>query len=255
MKKVAVLNLMPTKIKTENQFRQIFAELDQDVGLNFIRLESYISKNTDKFYLENNYLPTRKLTDYDFDRLIITGAPLEDKEFSEIEYWDELKRVFDYAEENIKSTIYICWSVIAALKYRYGIEKELVSDKIFGLFSQEVLADNKLLAREVEEFKIPHSRYFKLDENEIKEAGLEVISAGREVGPAIFASKDLKDIYISGHFEYNQNTLVKEYKRDLDRGFAIEQPVNYLSDENRLTPVDNWDEIRTEFYRNWLAVI
>ncbi|MGM0415091.1 MAG: homoserine O-acetyltransferase/O-succinyltransferase family protein, partial [Bacillota bacterium] len=119
MKKVAVLNLMPTKIKTENQFKQIFAGLAEDVELSFIRLESYVSKNISKSYLDNNYLPTSKLADYDFDRLIITGAPLEDKEFSEIKYWDELKKVFDYADKNIKSTIYICWSVIAALKYRY----------------------------------------------------------------------------------------------------------------------------------------
>ena len=255
MKKVAVLNLMPTKIKTENQFKQIFAELGADVELSFIRLESYISKNTSKTYLENNYLPTSKLADHDFDRLIITGAPLEDKEFSEIKYWDELKGVFDYAEENIKSTIYICWSVIAALKYRYGIEKRLVSEKIFGLFSQNNLNNNKLLPEKTGEFKIPHSRYFKLSENEIEGAGLEVISAGNEVGPAIFASKDLKEIYITGHFEYNENTLVKEYKRDLKKGLNIAQPVNYVNSGGSLTPVETWNDKRIEFYSNWLSVI
>ncbi|MFW6377902.1 MAG: homoserine O-acetyltransferase/O-succinyltransferase family protein [Bacillota bacterium] len=255
MKKVAVLNLMPTKIKTENQFREIFAAIDENLELSFIRLESYISKNTSKTYLDNNYLPTSKLADYDFDRLIITGAPLEAKEFQEIEYWDELQRVFAYADKNIKSTIYICWSVIAALKYRYGIDKNLVSDKIFGLYSQEVLADNKLLAREVEEFKIPHSRYFKLSEPEIKGAGLKILSAGREVGPTIFASKGLKEIYITGHFEYNEKTLIKEYERDLAKGLEIAPPENYLSSGDSLTPVDNWDEIRTVFYKNWLSVI
>lgn len=255
MKKVAVLNLMPTKIKTENQFKQIFADIDEDVALSFVRLESYISKNTSKAYLDNNYLPTSELGDYDFDRLIITGAPLEDKKFSEIKYWDELKKVFDYAEENIESTIYICWSVIAALKYRYGIDKKLVSNKIFGLYGQEILSDNSLLSKQIGEFKIPHSRYFKLDENEIEEAGLEVISAGKGVGPSIFASKDLKDIYITGHFEYNENTLIKEYKRDLDKGVEISEPVNYLNSAGSLTPVDTWDKVRNEFYSNWLSVI
>ena len=255
MKKVAVLNLMPTKIKTENQFKEIFAELEIDVELSFIRLESYISKNISKSYLDNNYIPTSKLSEFDFDRLIITGAPLEDKEFSEIKYWDELKGVFDYAEENIKSTIYICWSVIAALKYRYGIEKRLVSEKIFGLFSQNNLNNNKLLPEKTGEFKIPHSRYFKLSKNEIEGAGLDVISAGKEVGPAIFARKDLKEIYIAGHFEYNENTLVKEYKRDLEKGLNIAQPVNYLNSEGNLTPADTWNDIREQFYQNWLSVI
>lgn len=255
MKKVAVLNLMPTKIKTENQFKQIFAGLAEDVELSFIRLESYVSKNISKSYLDNNYLPTSKLADYDFDRLIITGAPLEDKEFSEIKYWDELKKVFDYADKNIKSTIYICWSVIAALKYRYGIEKKLVSDKIFGLYSQEILGDNRLLSGNAGEFKIPHSRYFKLAGHEIKGAGLEIISAGKDVGPSIIASKDLKDIYIAGHFEYNENTLIQEYKRDLDKGIDISQPVNYINSQGGLIPVNTWDEVRNEFYSNWLSVI
>jgi len=255
MKRVAVLNLMPTKIKTENQFKKIFAEIGRDVKLSFIRLESYISKNSSRSYLENNYIPTSSLNDHDFDRLIITGAPLEDKEFSEIKYWNELQSVFDYADKNIESTIYICWSVIAALNYKYGIEKELVPDKIFGLYGQEILKENRLFPDQIKEFKIPHSRYFKIGENELKEAGLEILSAGERVGPSVFASKDFKDIYVTGHFEYDRDTLVKEYQRDLDKGLEIARPANYCHSSGGLTPVDSWDGIIKQFYQNWLSVI
>ncbi|SCG84167.1 homoserine O-succinyltransferase [Proteiniborus sp. DW1] len=254
---IGILNLMPNKIETEHQFINIFSQVPFNVGLHFLRLESYIPKNCSIEYLRNYYLSIMDIDEDTLDGLIITGAPLENMKFEEVKYWDELTSIIDFSKKYIKSTIYICWGAIAGLYYNYNIPKHNVEEKIFGVFSHEVLdKNNKLMKGFDDDFLVPHSRYFSINEQDIrsKEQKLDILSSSKDSGTLLVANKNLSEIYITGHLEYGAETLKKEYERDIRLGKAIKVPVNYFNNDNiNSLPKMKWNAHRTLFFTNWLC--
>lgn len=252
---IGILNLMPNKIETERQFFTIFSEILMEVNLHFFRLETYIPKNCDIEYLKENYITFNDIDENFLDGLIITGAPLELKEFHQVKYWEELKSIMEFSKNNIKSTIYICWGALAGLYHHYNIPKNNVDNKIFGIFPHYIVRkDHKLLKGFDDEFLVPHSRYFSIHEKHIKgyEDKLDILATNDEIGAFLIASKDLREIYLTGHFEYDRDTLKKEYKRDIILGKSINIPKNYFDDEVDEVPKMKWKAHRILFFTNWV---
>lgn len=252
---IGILNLMPNKIETEKQFFTIFSEILIEVNLHFFRLETYIPKNCDIEYLKENYITFNDIDENFLDGLIITGAPLELKEFHQVKYWEELKSIMEFSKNNIKSTIYICWGALAGLYHHYNIPKNNVDNKIFGIFPHYIVRkDHKLLKGFDDEFLVPHSRYFSIHEKHIKrhENKLDILATNDEIGAFLIASKDLREIYLTGHFEYDRDTLKKEYKRDIILGKSINIPKNYFDDEVDEVPKMKWKAHRILFFTNWV---
>lgn len=252
---IGILNLMPNKIETERQFFTIFSEILMEVNLHFFRLETYIPKNCDIEYLKENYITFNDIDENFLDGLIITGAPLELKEFHQVKYWEELKSIMEFSKNNIKSTIYICWGALAGLYHHYNIPKNNVDNKIFGIFPHYIVRkDHKLLKGFDDEFLVPHSRYFSIHEKHIKrhENKLDILATNDEIGAFLIASKDLREIYLTGHFEYDRDTLKKEYKRDIILGKSINIPKNYFNDEVDEVPKMKWKAHRILFFTNWV---
>lgn len=252
---IGILNLMPNKIETERQFFTIFSEILMEVNLHFFRLETYIPKNCDIEYLKENYITFNDIDENFLDGLIITGAPLELKEFHQVKYWEELKSIMEFSKNNIKSTIYICWGALAGLYHHYNIPKNNVDNKIFGIFPHYIVRkDHKLLKGFDDEFLVPHSRYFSIHEKHIKrhENKLDILATNDEIGAFLIASKDLREIYLTGHFEYDRDTLKKEYKRDIILGKSINIPKNYFDDEVDEVPKMKWKAHRILFFTNWV---
>ncbi len=254
--KIGILNLMPNKIETENQFSNIFSEIFTEVSLYFFRLETYIPKNCNIEYLKNNYLTFSDINKNFLDGLIITGAPLELKGFEEIDYWEELKSIMEFSKKNIKSTIYICWGALAGLYYHYKMPKRIVRDKIFGIFPHKIIEENhKLLKGFDDEFLVPHSRYFFIEKEDINKYKdeLDILSDNDEIGSFLIANKDLSEIYLTGHFEYEADTLKKEYERDIVLNKNISIPQNYFDNDNTNNiPKMKWRAHCVLFFNNWV---
>ncbi|MGB6129467.1 MAG: homoserine O-succinyltransferase [Psychrilyobacter sp.] len=242
--KIGIINLMPFKEETESQFFNLLGRYDLTVEVEFLYPDNHISKHTSTEYLEKNYIPLSKLEERNYQGLIITGAPIENLEFEEIKYWNELKPVF-----NLKiPSVYICWASQGALYHHYKILKHPLKEKIFGVFNHSV-NKNKLIP--LDEFHAPHSRHTYNQKEDILEAGLMIIAENKKAGVYMAATKDLQKIYISGHGEYQMDTLDKEYRRDLKN-----IPENYYKDNDpNKESFFTWDKHRDIFYKNWLNMI
>lgn len=252
---IAILNLMPTKEETETQFMRLLSNSPLQVNVTLVYTESYKSKNTAAAHLERFYKRFEDIKDKHFDGMIITGAPVETMPFEEVAYWDELKKIFDFAEKNVTSTIYICWGAQAALYYYYGIEKHLLPTKLFGVFPHKKIPDqhDPLLKGIDDVFYIPHSRHTTVYMEDVeKVSDLIVLSESEYTGLSIAKSRDNKKIFLTGHMEYDRYTLKKEYDRDVAKGLPIHPPFNYFTDSSCSEVKVTWTSAANLFYTNWL---
>jgi len=253
--KIAVFNLMPTKLATETQLLRVLGNTPLQVDITFLHTATYESQNTDKDHLAAFYRTFDEVKDEKFDGLVITGAPVEHMKFEEVDYWDELCAVMDWAEKNVFSTIYICWASQAALYHFYGIDKKPLSEKVFGVYPHKRLRfDHKLLRGFDDTFYAPHSRHTAIDVADIEDIEeIEILATSDEAGLYLAASKDGSRVFVTGHSEYSADTLELEYKRDVALGRDIAMPVNYyVNDDPEREPLVMWRAHGNLLFGNWL---
>ena len=251
---IAILNLMPTKIETETQLIRLLSNSPLQIKVTLIGTESYVGTHTPLGHLQRFYKTFSEVKDRHFDGMIITGAPVEMMEFEDVKYWRELTEIFEFANTNVQSTIFICWGAQAALHYYYGLGKQILSKKLFGVFKHKKFVKfDPILKGTDEEFYIPHSRHTTvLTEDILGVEDLLILAGSDEVGASVIRSNDGRRIFLMGHMEYDKDTLAKEYFRDLDKGLEIDEPKNYFRDENKTKIVPNWYSVANLIYSNWL---
>lgn len=256
---IAILNLMPTKVETETQFMRLLSNSPLQVNITLIHTQSYQSKNTAAEYLDRFYKPFEELKDKHFDGMIITGAPVEDMEYSDVAYWDELKDIFNFTRTNVTSTLFICWGALASLHYFYGIDKYYMPRKLFGVFAHQKaqLATPDPLMRGIsDEFHMCHSRHSAISTAEIrKHKELKILASSARAGSPILCNEDHSQVFVLGHMEYDRDTLKREYERDLAKGLPIEKPFCYFTDKTCTKIKMNWTSTANLFYNNWLNLI
>ncbi|MBO5714153.1 MAG: homoserine O-succinyltransferase [Clostridia bacterium] len=251
---IAIVNLMPTKIVTETQLMRLLSNSPLQINVTLVSTETYVGKNTSLEHLEKFYKTFSEIKGRKFDGMIITGAPVEEIEFSEVKYWDELKEIFEYAKTHVTSTIFICWGAQAGLHYYYGIEKHKLDKKLFGVYKHKTLVPyERLLKGTDDRFYMPHSRHTTVYEEDIKACkDLVLIASSKEAGASIIRSKDDKFIFITGHAEYDRETLETEYLRDLNKGLKIDPPENYYVEDGSGEIKMSWVSTANLIYMNWL---
>ncbi len=252
---VAILNLMPTKIATETQLLRLLGNSPLQVEITLLRTDSHESKNTPQEHLLAHYLTFEDVRDRKFDGLIITGAPVEQMPFEQVDYWPELAAIMDWSETNVFSTFHICWGAQAGLYHRYGVPKYQLEQKMFGVFPHQVLSRTQRVLRGFDdEFFAPHSRHTEIRAEDIlRVSDLQLLAVSEEAGVYIVASKDGRNIYITGHSEYDPLTLKAEYDRDVSKGLPIHVPQNYYPhDDPTREPQVRWRGHANLLYTNWL---
>ena len=250
IKTIGVLNLMPTKCETETQILRLLCETRKELKVEFIRLDSYKPKNIPYEYIVNNYRSFSEVKE-SLDLLIVTGAPLEKLEFNEVDYIDELREVLDYTKLNIEKSLYICWGAQVALNHFYSIRKRLKNEKIFGLFSHEILNGDKILSGIEGGFKAPHSRHTSLVKEDLDKCNKLKQIAKTQEGEDFLLKGEFNDYYILGHIEYDKDTLKNEYLRDIKKGLKINKPRGYFINDNIDEGINfNWRENAIKFYKN-----
>jgi len=253
--KIVILNVMPTKIVTETQLLRLIGNTPLQVDVVLMYPESHISKNTPQEHLANFYKTFSDIKDQTFDGMIITGAPVERLNFEEVNYWDELKEIMDWSYHNVTSTFHICWGAQAGLYYHYGISKYDLNKKLFGVYPHKVIKSNVKLLRGFDDvFFAPHSRYTEIRREDVEKVlELEVLVESEQAGVYIAASKDGRQIYVTGHSEYDPDTLKIEYFRDIDKGLEIDVPENYFPDDDPTKPpIVKWRSHANLLFANWL---
>ena len=253
--RLAILNLMPTKIETETQILRLISKSPLQVSCDFMRVSSHESKNTSADHLVKFYDTFEAFATENYDGLIVTGAPVEHLPFEEVDYWDELCAIMDWSRRHVFSTMYLCWGAMAGLYHFYDIPKRLLPAKLFGVFPQRLCDEYSFLTNGFDEMhNMPHSRHAMLDAAELaKHPELKVLSEGFSSGPALIATEDFHEIYVTGHFEYGRDTLADEYWRDFHKGLPIRLPENYFPDNNpENQPIFTWRSHANLLYRNWL---
>ena len=252
---IAIVNLMPTKIATELQLLRLLSNTPLQIDITLLKAEHHVSKNTSAEHLERFYTTFSKVRDKKFDGMIITGAPVELLDFEEVDYWAELQDIMDYSAENVFSTLYICWAAQAGLYHRYGIPKYSLGEKMFGLFSHTLATRTKKIFRGFDDvFSMPHSRHTEIRREDIEKVPhLEILASSEEAGVSIVRAKESRAIYVTGHFEYDADTLAREYFRDVDKGLPIKVPAHYFPDDNPAEPPRvTWRAHAHLFFSNWL---
>lgn len=252
---VAILNLMPLKEDTELQLLRKLSTSGKSIKITFVKVSSYISKTTAPEHMQRFYSTFEEIKNKYFDGLIITGAPVEQMEFEEVDYWKELEKIMEWSETHAKSTLHICWGAQAGLYYHYGIDKHLIPNKMFGVFEHKIDDKNsKILSGFEEGFKAPHSRHTTVYKEDIEKVPeLEVVSESDKAGVFIVENGEKRQLFVTGHLEYAVDTLDKEYKRDLSKGLKINMPENYYQDNNpEESPVFSWKENGDRIYSNWV---
>ncbi|MBR5155479.1 MAG: homoserine O-succinyltransferase [Clostridia bacterium] len=254
---IAVLNLMPTKVETETQLLRVLGNTPLQINVQFIHTKTHVSKNTSKSHIETFYKTFDDIKDSKFDGLIITGAPVETMPFEDVDYWEELCQIMEWSKENVTSTFHICWGAQAALYYHYGVPKVSMQEKVFGVFEHTVNPDkkHKILLRGFDDtFYAPHSRHTGVNKEDIeKVSALEILAESPEAGVYIITDKNERRFFITGHSEYDADTLKKEYMRDVNKGLKIKVPDNYFPDDDPTKdPVVRWRSHANLLYSNWL---
>lgn len=253
--RVAILNLMPTKIATETQLLRLLGNSALQVDVTLLHTASHASKNTDADHLLKHYTTFDRIRDEKFDGLIITGAPVEQMEFEEVDYWPEIAAIIDWAETAVSSTFNICWGAQAALYRRYGIPKHPLPRKMFGVFEHRTLAPTDRLLRGFDDtFHAPHSRHTEVRREDIDRVSeVEILAESDESGVYIVGSRDGRHFFVTGHSEYDPLTLKAEYERDLARGLPIDVPRNYYpGDDPSKPPLVRWRGHASLLFANWL---
>lgn len=253
--KIAILNLMPTKIATETQLLRMLSNTPLQVDIVLLHPESHDSKNTSEEHLMKFYHTFSEIKDQKFDGLIITGAPVEQLDFEEVDYWDELKEIMDWSVHNVFSTLHICWGAQAGLYHHFKIPKYPLSEKMFGVFNHNVSNGSPSLLRGFDdEFYAPHSRHTEVRRKDIEKIEeLEILSESEEAGVFIVETKNKRQIFITGHLEYDASTLASEYWRDINKGLPIKKPKNYFKDDDdKKNPVVRWRGSANLLFFNWI---
>lgn len=253
--KIGIVNLMPTKIETETQLLRLLSNTPLQVDITLIYTETHLPKNTTWEHLQNFYTTFDKVREQYFDGIFITGAPVEKLEFEEVNYWTELCHIMEWSKSHAFCTVHICWGAFAGLYYHYGINKKPLPKKLFGVFPHKVeVANHPLLKGFDDVFFVPHSRHTEIDTADIELCpALTVLASSDEAGAYIIADGSNRQIFITGHAEYDRDTLKNEYLRDKEKGLEIEVPKNYFPyDDPSLTPLITWRGHASLMYSNWL---
>ena len=253
--KILILNLMPTKIATETQLLRLLSNTPMQVDVTFLHMATHESKNTPKEHLIKFYKVFDDIKDERFDGMIITGAPVELLDFDEVNYWEELKDIMDWTKTNVYSTMFICWGAQAALYHFYDIPKVPMGKKVFGIFPHRILHKDYVLLRGFDDiFYAPHSRHTGIDRGAIEASrDVKVLAKSDEAGLYLLAARGGRQVFLTGHPEYDALTLKKEYDRDVSRGLEIEKPKNYFpGDDPNLAPVVNWRGHANILFSNWI---
>ena len=253
--KIAIVNLMPTKEVTETQLLILLSNPPLQIDVSLVRMASHVSKNTDQSHLDKFYISSEEMFEKKFDGMIVTGAPVEQIPFEEVDYWDELCKIMDYAKENVFCTLYICWGAMAGLYHLHGIDKHVVEKKYSGIYYSKLLNPKEPLMRGFDDwFPVPTSRYTKIyTEDVLADDSLELLAFSKDTGLTMAKSKDNRSIFMTGHPEYDPETLSNEYKRDMDKGINPSIPENYFTDDDPTKPiVSKWRSTAHLFYSNWL---
>lgn len=252
---IAILNLMPLKEDTEVQLLRSLSNSPLQVDITFLATDTYVGKNTATSHLDKFYQSYEEVKNRSFDGLIITGAPVEQMEFDEVIYWEELKKIMEWSKTNVTSTLHLCWGAQAGLYYHYGVKKYPLEQKMFGIFGHKVLKRREPLVRGFDDyFYAPHSRHTETSREEIlKNEELTILAESEEAGVFIVIAKEGRQIFVMGHPEYDRVALDKEYKRDTAKGLEIEVPRNYYPEDNtNERPNLIWRAHANILYSNWL---
>ena len=253
--RIALLNLMPTKIATETQILRLLGNSPLQVDIVLLHPATHVSKNTPQEHMKKFYTDFDKICGEKFDGLIITGAPVEEMPFEEVTYWDELKQIMRWSLTNVFSTFHICWGAQAGLYYHYGIQKHKMPAKLFGVFEhRRRVKYSKLLMGFDDVFFVPHSRYTEVRAGEVPGgSGLEILADSCEAGLYLAASRDGKQVFVTGHPEYDERTLADEYFRDVGKGLDIAVPKNYFENDDPARGIQvKWRGHGYLLYSNWL---
>lgn len=253
--KIVILNLMPIKITTETDLIRLLSNSPLQIEIDFLHMESHTSKNTPVEHLITFYKTFEEISDMTYDGMIITGAPVEQIEFEEVNYWPEITKIFDWAHTHVTSTFYICWAAQAGLYYHYGIPKYPLAEKMFGVFEHRLYEPKNPIFRGFDDvFYVPHSRHTEVRAEDIlKNPELTLLSESPESGVYMVMARNGRDFFITGHSEYSPLTLDAEYKRDLAKGLPIQIPNNYYRDDNpQNEPLVRWRSHANLLFTNWL---
>jgi homoserine O-succinyltransferase len=253
--KIVILNLMPLKITTETDLIRLLSNTPLQMDISFMKLKSHTPKNTPIEHMLMFYKDFDQMADEKFDGMIITGAPVENYEYEDVTYWNEITQIFKWAKTHVTSTLYICWAAQAGLYYHYGIPKYSLKKKMFGIFQQKPIEPQLPIFRGFDDmFYMPHSRHTELKESDIlANPNLKLIANSPEAGVSIVMARGGREFFITGHLEYAPNTLDKEYKRDKDIRDDVDLPINYYRDNNPDNePVVTWRAHANLFYNNWI---
>lgn len=253
--RIAILNLMPIKITTETDLIRLLSNTPLQVEVDFMKIKSHTSKNTPIEHMQAFYRDFDEMKKLKYDGLIVTGAPLEQMEYNEVKYWDELTEVFNWAHRNVTSTMFICWAAQAGLYHFYGVPKHATDKKVFGVFEHHVLEPMLPIFRGFDDtFYVPHSRHSEVRREDIEKVeGLNIVSESEDAGVHMVISRGGREIFITVHSEYSPYTLDQEYKRDLGKGLPIDMPKNYYRDDDpEKGPLVRWRAHANLLFSNWL---
>jgi len=253
--RIVILNLMPLKITTETDLVRLLSNTPLQLEIDFMKLKSHTSKNTSIEHMKQFYKTFHSMQDQRYDGMIITGAPVEQMEFEEVTYWNEMKEIFDWAKTHVTSTLYICWAAQAGLYHGYGIKKYPLDKKMFGVFKHSFNDPHNSISRGFDdEFFVPHSRHTEIRAEDIlKVPELTLLSESKDSGVYMVMARNGREFFITGHSEYSPNTLDTEYKRDLHKGLPIEIPRNYYTDDDpSKKPLVKWRAHANLLFTNWL---
>ena len=253
--KIVIVNLMPTKIATETQLLRLLSNSPLQIEIDFLQMDTHKSKNTPSEHLATFYTTFDEIKDSKYDGMIITGAPVENLEYEDVDYWGELTRIMDWSKTHVTSTLHICWAALAGLYYHYGVPKHPLKEKCSGVFKHKVNRRTAKLVRGFDnEFYAPHSRFQEVRAEDIRAVKeLTILAESEEAGVFLAIADEGRKIFVMGHPEYDRVTLDKEYKRDKDKGLDIKMPVNYYpNDDDTQKPRLQWRSHGNILYSNWL---
>lgn len=253
--RIVVLNLMPLKITTETDLIRLLSNSPLQLDIQFMKVKAHTSKNTPVEHMQAFYRDFEKMADEKFDGMIITGAPVEHLEYEQVNYWEEVSGIFDWARTHVTSTLYICWAAQAGLYHHYGVPKYALPEKMFGIFPQTPLCPSLPIFRGFDDvFYMPHSRHTELRRKDILAVPeLSLIAESPQSGVGMVMARGGREIFITGHSEYSPYTLDTEYKRDLGKGLPIKMPLNYYrNDDPSQPPLVTWRAHGNLLFQNWL---
>ena len=253
---IVILNLMPLKITTETDLLRLLSNTPLQLDITFMKLVSHTPKNTPIEHMRMFYIPFERLRDKRFDGMIITGAPVEQMEYEDVSYWDEISEIFTWAKTHVTSTLYICWAAQAGLYHHYGVPKHNLDRKMFGIFKHHITTETFLpIFRGFDDmFRMPHSRHTEVRRQDIvKHKELSIIAESYESGVGIVMAREGREFFITGHMEYNPDTLDKEYKRDMGKRDDVDMPQNYYRNDNPDDgPQVRWRAHANLLFQNWI---